>query len=63
MFIAIGAVSLMWLVPWCFVASRFKLRQEVSPIEAAHLREILSKRAFWGDCSAYSAQTTRGICC
>jgi MFS family permease len=48
MFIAIGAVSLMWLVPWCFVAPRLKLRQEYSAIQAPSYAEIMSKRAFWG---------------
>ena len=48
MFIAIGAVSLMWLVPWCFVAPRLKLRQEFSPIKAPSYKEIMSKRPFWG---------------
>jgi MFS family permease len=48
MFIAIGAVSMLWLLPWCFVAPRLKLRQETSPIAAPTYKEILSKRAFWG---------------
>lgn len=48
MFIAIGIVSLMWLVPWCFVAPRLKLRQTYSAIQAPSYREIMSKRAFWG---------------
>jgi ACS family D-galactonate transporter-like MFS transporter len=48
MFIAIGVVSLMWLVPWCVVAPRLKLRQEYSHIQAPTYREIVSKRAFWG---------------
>jgi MFS family permease len=48
MFIAIGIVSLMWLLPWCFVAPRLKLRQEYSAIQAPSYGEIMSKRAFWG---------------
>jgi MFS family permease len=48
MFIAIGAVSMLWLIPWIFVAPRLKLRQETSNIAAPSYREIVSKRAFWG---------------
>lgn len=48
MFIAIGALSLLWLLPWCFVAPRLKLRQEFSPVEAPPYREILASRPFWG---------------
>lgn len=48
MFIGIGAVSMLWLLPWCFVAPKLKLRQETSPIEPPSYREILSKRSFWG---------------
>jgi MFS transporter, ACS family, D-galactonate transporter len=48
MFVAIGAISLCWLLPWCFVAPRLKLRQETSPIPAPTYKEIATKRAFWG---------------
>ena len=48
MFIAIGIASMLWLVPWCFVAPRLKLRQELSPITPPTYGEIVSKRAFWG---------------
>ena len=48
MFVAIGAVSLCWLIPWCFVAPRLKLRQQSSPIAAPTYKEIASQRAFWG---------------
>jgi MFS family permease len=48
MFVVIGAISMLWLIPWCFVAPRLKLRQEFSPIAAPTYKEIASKRAFWG---------------
>jgi ACS family D-galactonate transporter-like MFS transporter len=48
MFIVIGAVSLLWLVPWCFVAPRLKLRQEYTKVQAPPYLEIMSKRVFWG---------------
>jgi ACS family D-galactonate transporter-like MFS transporter len=48
MFIVIGAVSLAWLIPWCLLAPRLRLRQHVSHIAPPPYREILSKRPFWG---------------
>jgi MFS transporter, ACS family, D-galactonate transporter len=48
MFIVIGIASLLWLVPWCLIVPRLKLRQETSNIVAPGYSEILSKRAFWG---------------
>jgi MFS transporter, ACS family, D-galactonate transporter len=48
MFIAIGALSLLWLLPWCFVAPRLKLQQECSPVKAPPYREIVASRPFWG---------------
>jgi MFS family permease len=48
MFIAIGAVSLTWLIPWCILAPKLRLRQDVSAIAPPGYREILSKRPFWG---------------
>jgi MFS transporter, ACS family, D-galactonate transporter len=48
MFIAIGAASMLWLMPWCLVAPKLKLRQDTSKIVAPGYGEILSKRAFWG---------------
>jgi MFS family permease len=48
MFFIIGGVSLVWLIPWCFVAPRLTLRQQTSAIVAPSYLEILSKRPFWG---------------
>ena len=48
MFIAIGVVSLTWLIPWCLFAPHLRLRQLVSHIPPPPYREILSKRPFWG---------------
>jgi ACS family D-galactonate transporter-like MFS transporter len=48
MFIAIGALSLLWLLPWCFVAPRLKLRQQFSPVQAPSYGEIVRSRPFWG---------------
>jgi MFS transporter, ACS family, D-galactonate transporter len=48
MFIAIGALSLLWLLPWCFIAPRLKLRQQFSPVKAPSYREIVRSRPFWG---------------
>lgn len=48
MFIAIGAVSLAWLLPWCTFAPHLRLQQSVSHIPPPGYREILSKRPFWG---------------
>lgn len=50
MFIAIGGVSLLWLVPWCWMA--LKLRNQPNstfdPVESPSYLELSSKRAFWG---------------
>lgn len=48
MFIAIGVVSLTWLVPWCLLAPHLRLRQLTSAVAPPPYREILSKRPFWG---------------
>jgi MFS family permease len=48
MFIAIGVVSLTWLIPWCLLAPHLRLRQLVSHIDPPPYREILSQRPFWG---------------
>jgi MFS family permease len=48
MFIAIGAASLLWLIPWCVVTPKLTLRQERSSIKAPPYREMLRSRAFWG---------------
>lgn len=51
MFIAIGAASLLWLVPWCLIAPRLSMRSNSTPesiAEPPSYAQVLSKRAFWG---------------
>lgn len=48
MFIGIGLVSLLWLIPWGAVASRLESFKETADQPAPSYREIMSKRAFWG---------------
>ena len=52
MFLVIGAASLIWLVPWCFIAPRLpsKLaRLSTEPLgKPPSYREIFSQRALWG---------------
>jgi MFS transporter, ACS family, D-galactonate transporter len=49
MFVAIGACSLTWLIPWSFVAARIGGNQFAKPsVLAPSYRELLSKRAFLG---------------
>lgn len=48
MFIAIGLVSLAWLLPWCLFAPHLQLRQLVSHIAPPSYRQILSQKTFWG---------------
>src|SRR5581483_10541648 len=50
MFVVIGAASLIWLIPWCFIASRLPGKRMTGSSQwiAPPYREILSKRTFWG---------------
>jgi MFS transporter, ACS family, D-galactonate transporter len=49
MFVAIGGCSLLWLVPWAFVAARLARRPFAKPtVLAPTYRELISKRAFLG---------------
>lgn len=50
MFLVIGSASLLWLIPWCLIASRLpgKRMTEASHWAAPSYRELLSKRAMWG---------------
>lgn len=49
MFIAVGGFSLLWLVPWAFVAARLARRPfSKASVSAPSYRELLSKRAFLG---------------
>ncbi len=49
MFIAIGAASLLWLIPWCFIVPRLAVKRlaKVSAW-APPYREIIVQRALWG---------------
>ena len=49
MFVAIGAASLLWLVPWCFIVPRLAVKRlaKVSAW-APPYREIIVQRALWG---------------
>jgi MFS transporter, ACS family, D-galactonate transporter len=49
MFVAIGAASLLWLVPWCFIVPRLAVRRLAKVSAAAPpYREIVVQRALWG---------------
>jgi MFS family permease len=49
MFILIGAASLIWLLPWCFVAARLPSKDFAKASAAAPgFSELISKRSFWG---------------
>jgi MFS transporter, ACS family, D-galactonate transporter len=49
MFVAIGGFSLLWLIPWAFVAARLARRPFAkASVSAPTYRELLSKRAFLG---------------
>ncbi len=49
MFVAIGCVSLLWLIPWSVTAARLPVRRfsEASALAPTY-RELFSKRALWG---------------
>ncbi len=51
MFLIIGGASLLWLVPWCFVAAKLPSTPPVefaAPSDIPSFRQIASKRVFWG---------------
>ncbi|MGI8962768.1 MAG: MFS transporter [Bryobacteraceae bacterium] len=49
MFVAIGGCSLLWLIPWAFVAAGLARRPFAKPtLSAPTYRGLLSKRAFLG---------------
>ena len=47
LFTSIGAVSLLWLIPWCIVAPRVKTVKLATTVEPAGFLEILSKTDAW----------------
>ena len=49
MFVAIGGVSLFWLLPWCAIVPRLGRRRfQRASIAAPPYSEIVSQRRFWG---------------
>lgn len=51
MFLVMGGASLLWLVPWCFVASKLPTRSQNTSVADARVpasKQILSRRPFWG---------------
>ena len=50
MFLIIGAASLVWLIPWCLIASRLPGKRVARSAAAwtPSYRQIMSKRALWG---------------
>jgi MFS transporter, ACS family, D-galactonate transporter len=49
MFVAIGAASLLWLVPWCFIAPRLSVhRLAKASAWAPSYRAIIAQRRLWG---------------
>ena len=49
MFVAIGAASLLWLIPWCFVVPRLAVKRlAAASAWAPPYREIVMQRALWG---------------
>jgi MFS family permease len=52
MFLLMGGASLIWLLPWCLIASKLPSKPPSSVASSvtwsAGYKEIMSKRAFWG---------------
>jgi MFS transporter, ACS family, D-galactonate transporter len=49
MFIVIGGVSLLWLIPWCIVCVKLPSRRlERASAWAPDYAQLMSKRPFWG---------------
>ena len=49
MFVAIGAASLLWLLPWCFIVPRLAVKRlATASAWAPPYREIVGQRRFWG---------------
>jgi MFS family permease len=47
LFISIGGVSLLWLIPWVAVAPKIRTEKLMKNLDAPSFREILSKRDAW----------------
>jgi MFS transporter, ACS family, D-galactonate transporter len=53
MFLIMGGASLLWLIPWCFIASRlpsetYAAGSPEKKVPPPSFRQIASHRAFWG---------------
>ena len=49
MFLLIGGISMVWLIPWVWVASRQKMHASSGPVvRPPRMLEIISKRSAWG---------------
>ncbi|MBV8818036.1 MAG: MFS transporter [Acidobacteriaceae bacterium] len=47
LFISIGTISMLWLVPWCAVAPKIRTHQLTGHRDAPSFGEILSRRDAW----------------
>lgn len=48
LFVSIGLVSLLWIIPWCLVAPRMRTASLTAAKGGAGFLEIMSKRDAWG---------------
>lgn len=48
LFLSIGLVSLLWVIPWCIVAPKIRTASLTSKHAGAGFLEIMSKRDAWG---------------
>ncbi len=49
MFVAIGAASLLWLIPWCAIVPRLSVKRlAVASAHAPSYRELVANRKVWG---------------
>lgn len=47
LFVSIGLVSLVWLIPWCLVAPKIRTHELAKNADAPSFAEILTKRDAW----------------
>jgi len=47
LFISVGAISLLWLIPWCAIAPKIRTEKLARNHDAPSFGEILSKRDTW----------------
>jgi MFS family permease len=48
LFLSVGLVSLLWLIPWCIASPRIRTHELTKNADAPSFLEILSKRNAWG---------------